>query len=141
MKGEDGKMMSITQRRCMMPVSCGGIEIGTLIIRTWTSSVSRLALFCSAILMATLILLPSAHGEEKCSPEIDNYLNTNFGYSMRDMAAVTIHDTTGTLGITPTSSPQAASYKFSGLPPSCNKMVTLRLDVSCQVYQASNPCK
>jgi hypothetical protein len=39
MKVADGKMLkSITQRRCMMPVSSGGIEIGMLIIRTWTSS-------------------------------------------------------------------------------------------------------
>jgi hypothetical protein len=98
-------------------------------------------LFCSAVLVATLIVSPRAHAEEKCRPEIDNYLHSNFGYSMRDMAAVTIQDTTGSLGLSPTSSPQGASYKFSGLPLSCNKMVTLRLDVSCQVYQASNPCK
>ena len=104
-------------------------------------SVCRLALFRSAILMATLILSPWAHAEEKCRPEIDNYLQSNFGYSIRDMAAVTIQDTTGSLGLSPTSSPQAASYKFSGFALSCGKMVTLRLDVSCQVYQASNPCK
>ena len=104
-------------------------------------SVCRLAFFCSAILVATLILSPWAHAEEKCRPEIDNYLQSNLGYSMHDMPAVTIQDTTSSLGLSPTSSPQAASYKFSGLSPSCNKMVTLRLDGSCQVYQASNPCK
>ena len=103
-------------------------------------SVCRLELFCSAILVATFIFSPWAHAEEECRPEIDNYLYSNFGYSMRDMAAVAIQNTTGSLG-SAESSPQAASYKFSGLPPSCNKMVTLRLDVSCQVYQASNPCK
>ena len=90
--------------------------------------------------MATLIVSPWAHAEEKCRPEIDNYLHSNFGYSTRDMAAVTIQNTAGSLGSSE-SSPQAASYKFSGLPPSCNKMVTLRLDGSCQVYQASNTCK
>ena len=99
-------------------------------------SVCRLALLCSAILVA-FILSPWAHAEEKCRPEIDNYLYSNFGYSTRDMAAVTIQNTTGSLD----ESPQAASYKFSGWLPSCNKMVTLRLDGSCQVYQASNPCK
>ena len=103
-------------------------------------SVCRLALLCSAILVATFILSPWAHAEEKCRPEINNYLYSNFGYSTRDMAAVTIQNTTGSLGSSE-SSPQAASYKFSGWLPSCNKMVTLRLDGSCQVYQASNPCK
>ncbi len=103
-------------------------------------SVCRPALFCSAILMATFILSPWAHAEEKCRQEIDNYLYSNFGYSTRDMAAVTIQNTTGSFG-SREGSPQAASYKFSRLPPSCNKMVTLRIDGSCQVYQASNPCK
>ena len=103
-------------------------------------SVCRLALFRSAILVATFIFSPWAHAQEKCRPEIDNYLYSNFGYSIRDMAAETIQNTTGSLG-SDEGSPQAASYKFSGLPPSCNKMVTLRLDGSCQVYQASNPCK